>query len=522
MKLFLPIILGDYRQRTRSYAFLFTLAISLYMGYTFVPAPSAPYSTVTVGKYIGEFNAAWIGHVTALMASLFVSLIGFFLVNNSVKKDIDTAVGMIIATTRITNFKYLFSKAVSNFLVLLTIVVAVFAMGLLIFLFRSGNHPFELSEFILPYLLVTVPAIFLIACLAVSFEVFLGRFPVIQNVGFFFLFNLVMANVQLSAGKGAVVYADPFGLKVVSTTMQRIVEDKSGEAAPFNMGFNFSPKREIKTFVFDGMRWSAPYVLSRFAWMAVGIIIVFFSAYYFHRFDVIEKTASKGRRTTLPNVPNPISTNEKGIKVSQLPAISTDYGILPFIKTELRMLIRKGSKWLWLLNLALIIAIIFTPLSIAHSILLPLLWFLQVHRLSDLVTKEKTHRIQYFTYSAYRPLQRLLPSQILAAILLIGALGFPLIVRYALTASWVPIAGILCGAIFIVLLSSFLGIVSGGKKLFEILFFLLTYANVNLIPFLDYFGSQWKSAKPIPLLICLSVFFGVVSWFVRRYEIRHS
>ena len=123
MKSFLTIIKLDYLQRTRSYTFLITLCASLAIAYTFIPEPNANYSTIRITNYIGTYNTAWFGYVTAIMSSLFLSLIGFYLVNNSIKTDLNTKVGQIIASTKIENFNYLFSKALSNFLVLLAIFV---------------------------------------------------------------------------------------------------------------------------------------------------------------------------------------------------------------------------------------------------------------------------------------------------------------------------------------------------------------------------------------------------------------
>jgi hypothetical protein len=51
------------------------------------------------------------------------------------------------------------------------------------------------------------------------------------------------------------------------------------------------------------------------------------------------------------------------------------------------------------------------------------------------------------------------------------------------------IFNILNGAIFIVLFAVCLGIVSGSKKLFEILFFLLTYTITQKLPPADYLGA---------------------------------
>jgi hypothetical protein len=519
MNRLMTIIKGDYLQRTRSYAFLVTLAISLYMGYSFVPTPEANYTTVQLGKYVGDQNSAWIGHVTAMMTSVFLSLIGFYLINNSIKKDIDTEIGMIVAATGISNFKYLFSKALSNFLVLLSIVAVVFAMSIFIFFFRSSGFSFNLLQFVLPYAFVTLPCIFFIACLAVVAEVFLGRCPIILYIAFFIFFNTVLGNIQLNKGS-ELVYIDPFGIKNVSVGLENFVENQYKEDVQISMGFNFSRKTETKIFIFPGITWSFPFILSRIFWMAFGVAMVYGASRFFHRFDVKEKVRMKKSGKTTERGSFDFAKAE--MKVSNLPAIVVDYGIMPFIKTELLMLIRQGPRWFWLVSGGLMIAMIFSPLSVAHQYLLPILWFLQIGRLSDLITKEKAHRIHYFTFAAYQPLQRLLSSQIIAGVILTVALSSPIVLRYVFVFEWLPITGILLGAIFLVLLSSFLGIVSGGKKLFEVLFFTLTYANLNRIPFVDYFGSQWISIKPIFILLALILFFACVSWSVRRFQIRHA
>ncbi|CAN5337704.1 hypothetical protein BH10BAC4_BH10BAC4_17840 [soil metagenome] len=521
MKHFLTIIKGDYLQRTRSYAFLVTLAIALYLAYTFVPPVDANYTTVRIGNYLGDYNSAWIGHVTAMMTSVFLALIGFFLINNSVKKDIETEVGMIIATTRISNFNYLLSKVLSNFLVLLSIVGIVLFMSIIVFFLRSKDFPFEISQFLLPYAVVTLPNMFLVSCLAVVAEVFLGRRSVIQYILFFALFNIVIANVQPKRGTEMLTYLDPFGVKIVTMKMEDFVRTRYGdEVRVMSMGFNFGDKKEIKMFVFEGIQWPFLFILSRLAWMAFGVTLVWGGSRYFHRFDVKARIREKKKPKVLEN----ISSREvaKELKISSLPPMTVDYSILPFIKTEVLMLIRKGPRWFWIINLGSMVALLFTPLTIAHQFLLPILWFLQVVRLSDLVTKEKTNLVHYFTYAAYQPLKRLLPSQIMAGISLMIVLSVPLLLRYTITSQWLPIGGIIAGAIFIVLLSTFLGIVSGGKKLFEILFFAITYANVNRVPFCDYFGATWTSAQPLGILLILIVGFTGISWLVRDYEIKHA
>ena len=517
---FIAMIKGDYLQRTRSYAFLVTLAISLYIAYTFVPAPDANYTTVRIGNYIGDYNAAWIGHVTAIMTSVFLSLIGFFLVNNSVKKDIETEVGMIIATTRVSNFSYLMSKTLSNFLVLLSITGIVFVMSIGIFFLRSRGFDFEFTSFLIPYLFVTVPSLFFISSLAVVGEVLLGRRSVIQYIGFFFLFNVVIANVQAREGFESLTWIDPFGVKVVTMGLESYVKTNLGvDGRVTSMGFNFSPKDEVKVFVFNGMNWPLGFLMSRLVWIAFGIGLVWTSSKFFHRFDVREKIRAVKKSKVTGEIVEHVSP--KTISLAALPAITADYSITAFIKTELLMLYRKGLRWFWLVNAGGMIALIFAPLEIAHQFILPVLWFLQVGRWSDLTTKEKTNRIHHFTYAAYQPLRRLLPSQLLAGIILALVLASPLCLRYAMTQEFLSIAGIMAGGIFIVLFAACLGIISGGKKLFEVLFFAITYMNVNRVPVADYFGFP-STATSLLLVLALSILLAALSWLVRSYEIRHS
>lgn len=520
MTQFFSKIKGDYRQRTRSYSFLITLAISLYIAYTFVPPPDAPYTTVRIGTYIGDFNSAWIGHVTAIMTSVFLSLIGFFLVNNSVRKDIDTEVGMIIATTQVSNFRYLMSKVFSNFLVLLTIMSLVLLMSIGVFYYRAAGYELELVEFLKPYCFVTMPALFWIASLAVVAEVLLGRRSVLQYISFFVVFNIIMGTVQTNEGTTLLTWLDPFGIKVVIMALQDFVKIQlGGEGLITSMGFIFGSKDKLKVFEFTGMTWPAGFLFSRIVWIGLSVTIVYGVSRVFHRFDLKETSKAAPKKI------NPEKEKEqapvRAISLHALPAVVTDYSIRAFIKTELLLLIRKSSRWWWLVNAGLMIAMVFVPLAIAHQFLLPVLWFLQVTRLSDLTTKEKTHRVHYLTFAAYQPLVRMLPAQLMAGVILLLLLALPLLMRYAIQGQLMSLAAVGMGAVFIVALAAGLGIASGGKKLFEILFFVITYANLNRVPIADYFGYQ-TSESAFAVMTGLCMLFIIISMFIRRYEISHA
>ena len=515
MKDFYQIIHADYLQRTRSYAFLITLAISLYFAYFFLPAPSATYTTVKIGNYVGVPNSAWMAYVTAMMSSTFIGLIGFYLVNSNIKKDIDTGVGMIIATTAITNFQYLLAKTWSNFLVLTSILGCSFIMTIALFFIRHTGYPFEPLQFILPFILIPIPTIFFISVLAVVGEVFLYRFGILLNIGYFFFFCMLVS-LQLKMPPNF----DILGVRQATSAMeQTVLVQQHQKSTVLSIGFNLTKNQHPLQFVFEGVNWSFAVILGRVLLVSLGFLLVYISARYFHRFDTIEvqKTIKNKKLAAQTSSTHKVT---RDIKLVALPPIITSYRITPFIKTELLMLYRKGPKWLWLLNIGGMVALLFVTLNITHQIILPVLWFLQVARWSDIATREKTNRIHYFTFASYRPLTRLLPAQLFAGIILALFLASPLLIRYALQMQLLAVISIVLGGVIIVLSAVALGILSGGKKLFEILFLLFTYANVNLIPIADYFGGENHGIQYTLSLLTIISFLTLLSFGLRRREIK--
>ncbi len=514
------IIRADYLQRTRSYAFLITLLVSVCMAYSFVPPAGASYSTLRIGNYVGENNAAWIGHSTAIMASTFLWLIGFYLVNDGIKKDKETGVGQIIATTSISNLKYLLAKTLSNFVVLLTIAVIILLMAFSLVILRGRHYQFDILQFLLPYFFATVPTIFIVSVVAVFAEVVLGRYVMLQNVAFFFLFPVIIGIQGLDSNQHP-FWLDVLGTKYLSDEMAGFVSTHFHESIKtVSAGFIFSKKNSTQHFLFTGTYWSAVYILSRLLWVSVAFLLLYISSRLFNRFDVKEIVATKKKNTNAVE----LATNHplKDIQVTQLPVASSAYGIWPFVKTELLMLIRTGPKWFWLINAGGFIALIFTPLTIAHQIVLPVLWFLQINRWADIATKEKYNNTHYFTYAAYKPLQRLLTSQIIAGVLLAIAFALPLILRYLINGDYGTAISIISGALCIIALSVFTGVLLGGKRFFEIAFFILTYLNVSAIPVFDYFGAFHYGITYTIIIIAISSTLLFGAFVFRSYEIRNQ
>lgn len=483
MGIFYQTIKGDYLQRSRSYAFLITLAITIYAAYHFVPAPDENYTTLIITGYKGVYNSAWAGHISVLMTTIILALFGFFLVNGAIKKDIDTEVGLIVAASPISNMRYLLIKFVSNLLILLTISALAIIVAMLVFLIKKSGYPFLIKDFLLPYIFTIIPAMTVVAGFAILGEVFLRGKGILQGILYFFIFTTLITINMGSTSSSAIT--DVFGInEIISSITNQIDTQFHERIKDIALGYTITETASYKTFVWNGVSWSFDYLTSRAVWIGMILISVCISSFSFHRFDF--KTL-KIRR--LPIFPVPAKTNYSKIEKIALPAIIPAYGILPLIKIELLLMIRKDPKILNILSFALWVSLLFVPLTTAHVILLPVLFFLQVNKLSDLATKEKAYRLHYLTYAAYKPLQRVLSAQILAAFSLLIALAFPVILRLIIGSSYLNVIQVVNGTLLIAILSISIGIISDGKKLFEVFFFLLTYCVLKRISAVDYLGG---------------------------------
>jgi hypothetical protein len=114
----------------------------------------------------------------------------------------------------------------------------------------------------------------------------------------------------------------------------------------------------------------------------------------------------------------------------------------------------------------------------------------------------------------------LLFSQILAGCLLLWFLALPLLIRYLFQTHLESFYFVVLGSIFIVLLASVLGILFKGKKLFEVLFFMVTYAIINGILFFDYLGSFKHNNSYSIKLLSSCILLIVLSSIVRVFQIK--
>ncbi len=84
------------------------------------------------------------------------------------------------------------------------------------------------------------------------------------------------------------------------------------------------------------------------------------------------------------------------------------------------------------------------------------------------------------------------------------------------------IISIILGALFVISFAVFSGIITGGKRFFEIVYFMLVYFNLSSLPFADYFGAFNHGMNYILVLVAVIGSMLVLAFAARGWEIRRQ
>lgn len=494
---------ADVLERVRRYAFLVTMLGAAWLGYLVY----AGNITISLDEYRGVPNSAWIGTMAALSSAFFIPLVGFYIVKGSVSRDRTTRVGQILAATPVGTFAYLLAKAASNFVVLASIVaVQLLAAGLMLLL-GPESGPIDPAELALPFALITLPPVALIAALAVLFESVRWLRGGVGNILFFFLFTLLMS-IPLANG---IRELDPTGLGDVEESMhagaRAAYPDFTGgfqlQAAPTAL---LEARGTPKLFTWDGIDWTPTQVWRRLSWFAAALLLILLAVPFFDRFDETAAVAGPrraGGALTAPaadgigepgSVPDGRRAGARARIARAVPAVpdigaSSRFGRL--VGAEIRLTL-KGVHPAWHLAAAgLTLACALSPTEAVRGYLLPVAWIWPTLVWSKLGMREEYYGTGQLLFSSPRIRVPQLFAIWCSGVLVAASTGSGALLNFVVAGEWGAVAGLLAGTIFIPSLATACGIWSGGSKLFEALFVTWWYIGpMNRVPDLDFTGGS--------------------------------
>jgi hypothetical protein len=526
---------ADFLERVRRYSFLVTLLFAVYLGYAAATGKIA----LRLGDYRGVYTSAWIGAHMAMVASFFISLVGFYVVKNAIDRDRATRVGEILAATPLTRAVYLLGKWLSNSTVL-SVQVGVLALASVVMQFVVAEDPHvDLWALLSPFLLLALPAMVVTGALAVLFE----SVPVLRggvgNVAWIFGW-CTMAALPAITGHEWLDYTGLF------TLMPSITRAARTAIPGYNGEFAFQLEVSRKTIVagglrWPGIRWDLAHVFLRLEWIGIAVAFVMFAALFFDRFDPARSRASAraGRRARQP-APPPLSPHlseegssaapvaaSRGHVVAHLTPLScTRSGGFPgMLMAELRLAFKGYSWWWYAVAGGLLVAQCAAPLEVSRGPLLTAAWIWPILLWSAMGARETRHGTEQIVFSCPGVLPRQLPAAWLAGVLISVVTGGGVAARLLVAANYQGVLGWFAGALFIPSLALGLGVWTKSSRPFEGLFTALWYSGpLNRVPGLDFTGGAngRHTVEYACVYVLLTAGLLAAAFWRRGWQLRHA
>ncbi|MBE0670287.1 MAG: ABC transporter permease subunit [Anaerolineales bacterium] len=501
---------ADFLERVRRYSFLVMLGLAALLGYQ----TAIGNVQLQLGEYRGEFNSAWVGGMMSIIATFFIGWFGFYLVKGSVARDRETGVGQIMATTPMTRPLYTLGKWISNFAVLMLMVVILAIFGIVIQFLSGESMQVNLSTYLPPFIFIVMPLMAFVAAVAVLFETIPFLSGGFGNVVYFFAFISMLPLIMERDIINTNPAIEPMGLALLKADMtEEVLKVFPDYDNSFMLGGMDTPI--IGTFTWTGIEWTPSIIATRFAFIGLAILLTLLAAIFFDRFDPSRSKPRRMKSAASDSTLTPASTSQ-ALPTPHLTPLNTTTNGFSFSRVliaELKLLL-KGQRWWWYIAAAgLIIACFANPSATTREIVLPFAWIWPILIWSAIGNREIHNNVQQLTFSSASPLWRQLPAQWIAGLIVTLLMGIGAILRYTIDGDTVGLLALLSGALFIPSLALASGVWSGTSKLFEILYMVIWYLGpLNKVPGLDFIGSHSNGYPqffiPFSLMLIAFAFFG--------------
>jgi len=493
------IVRADVLVRFRRFSTLVIFLLLSASALLWVPDPRTGRTLIQIGGRRALYNSASIGMASAMLATIFVGMFGFYVVSNALRRDVMTRCGFVIASTEMRTHEYLLGKFLGN-VVFLTTFMGGYMLAAMAMLVIRAEAPLQPFVFASQYLILIPSTIVFVSVLAIVFESvswLSGRFG---DVVYFFLWattlGLVVSALE-NGGSRNILYLDFNGLGYLFDFTKRVWHTKSMSIG--STTFDVTKPPIVISGLWLNREWFGMRVVSTLAPLPLlGLALLFF-----HRFDParVRAAGAKGKRSW-------IALLNRMTKPLVRPFTALAMNVAPLPPAADAMLTIASNP---------IVILAFIGFSIAAiagaDVSIPAFCAIGIF-VADVATRERRAGTLGFIYSAPRlksqfVLWKLMSTLIVALIVM----AVPLLRFHSLT---------MLGAIFFVCAAATaLGVISGNPKTFIVLYLTLWYVSVSdkgETPAFNFAGFM----KPVPSTVLASYFAGAIAlliaaeWMHRR------
>lgn len=503
MKNEICIIKHNLVKQMRRYSFLVVIVIAIFLSVMCVPAQSASYEIFYMGGVRGTYNSAWLGGLAALLSTILLWLPGFYLLRSQISEDRELKLGQILSAAPCSKLKYIGTKTISNFVVLLSLQLIFLLSFVAMQFIRGESYLLDISGYLLPFICLTVPALLIDAVLTIVFDVIPFLRGVFGNVVIFFIW---MTGTSLSVAMPNNQY-DLFGIGYVLNNMIEGAKEFDSNIFVDGASFGYYPRNDfIPTFLFKGISYQKELLLARLVWFVIAILLMLLAVIVFDRFRKNEMPSMKNHNVIKDKQPISVKAsvyNEKNrvastIELSPVKRINKP-ALLRMVIGEMKILLPHSIGW-YLVAIAAMVACIFLSDHIVlkfagYILILPIMIW------SNMGCHEKIYQTENIIFSSCSPRYKR-GVTLLAGIVITMILSMPIIFRFAIIGEVQSIFLWLIGIVFISALALLLGIMSGKRRFFEAVYIVWFYlGQVNGIKSFDFVGTAGN----------LSLFYGIAA-----------
>lgn len=510
---------ADFLERVRRYSFLIVLGLVILLGYQ----TAAGNVRLQLGQYRGEFNSAWIAGMMSIIATFFLGWFGFYVVKGAVARDRETGVGQIMATTPMSRPFYMLGKWLSNFAVLMTMIVILVVFGFIIQLINAESTQVDLGAYLSPFVFIVTPLMAMVAAAAVLFEAIPFLSGGFGNLVYFFAFVMIIPFAMDSEIVKTSPAVEPLGMALLKEDMsQEVLQVFPDYDGSFMLGG--LDTAITGTFTWMGIDWTPTVIATRFAYVGLAVLVTLLAALFFDRFDPSRAQPRKmrTRRVDSSATPEVVSVLQPvpAVSLTALNRAANRFRFLTVLTAELKLLL-KGQHWWWYIGAAgLIIASLVNSVEVTRQYVLPFAWIWHILLLSPLGNREARDNVQQLAFSSAAPLWRQLPAQWIVGFLVTLMMGSGAALKFLINGDRVGLLAFFSGALFVPSLALALGVFAGTSKPFEIVYVALWYLGpLNNVPGLDFTGAR-TNGRPeffVPLSLTLIAF----AFWVRSRQLRN-
>jgi len=453
------IVRADFLIRFRRLSTVVVFLLLSGFAYVWVPSPATGRTLMQVNGARVLYNSAAIGMATAMLASVFVGLFGFYVISNAVRRDIDSRCGYVIASTNMRTVEYIVGKFLGNVVFLSTFMGGYMGASMCMLLVR-GEARLQPLIFMKQYAVLVPSAIVFVSVVAIVFEsipLLSGRFG---DVAYFVLYALSLAMVvnMMMHGGAVARYVDFSGFGYLMEQTQRNLHTQSLSigSSPFDAS---KPVLVIDGFNLGGGAWATRLVstLSPIPMLLIAVL-------FFHRFDParLRAAGAKGKRGWMRNINALARPFVHPLAAIPVRGAALKDAMMTFASTPFTLFALIGI----------------TIAAIANPASLPIAFAIVAVFIADVASRDRRAGTTGLIYAAPRLRERfvtwkLSSAAIVALLLLIAPILHTAVVQRA------RLLPLIVGILFVAAAATSLGVISGNPKTFIVLFLTFWYVVVN-------------------------------------------